>query len=806
MEVDNTSGSEDIWIFAHQHSGSTKNMEHYFEKAQDYLNEFIDKTNSFMNCCVFYLLWDQQCSQTSYHQLNRIYRRQQSVEGTKLEKVAQWIVDNNLKDKNIHLWLITDGIVCTASKRECESINYYINYKSFRLVLINLINVDISLACAFANNNADCQYEIKIESAGNYKKMDIQPQGFDFDEIKIDNFLEKSEELLNYAQERFNVSDKELTTLQIDDIVRLTIIFIKNLKQKRSNLLLLLKADSSEPNVVEVFDNFLHLSHKIFTDKIKSLPFYNEIKNGIHVTKKLLIDKSDFLIAYTHICQKKLVDKADSNRNYREICFNARSDLQCEEVPDIDVEELSSEVSFLDCLSLCESQSPIICIDRNNYLMDLVQNNDLVEIIEYPFTLINKKDFLKKNSFVCQTYDSGTFKEYLKSTKENKFPINDPNTRALLFGGIVPYEFANNWNDYSISCIFLKGKKVKQSFYDLFYFVLYKKLQVIENIDLTVIEKLKLYALKRIHDGKSKLTFSSLPLEPREIVPIPVAMLYCVQISSEIFGADQSHFKKEKLRNFCFTADNIIEILQHYGMNIDVDLIRKRSALFKYLNEVKNFKENEKLRYILESIFKVEDGFLISKIVAPQNLYMLGFFGHDMTKVAIPMNVTLESIQEKLNFFYSCNEFEPYIICKSTCRPRYLVDNKPFYSKLLRSVNSFTFSNNTIKYVPITSVPDIEFSKLLSMCKIYIAYVLAKKAYPTLEEFTQFLHKKKKGDLSTKSGKIGIFPATIIKDVKEIHGYYEHIAKTVSVEDFIWRARDSFNIDNRIRYEEQGID
>ena len=181
--------------------------------------------------------------------------------------------------------------------------------------------------------------------------------------------------------------------------------------------------------------------------------------------------------------------------------------------------------------------------------------------------------------------------------------------------------------------------------------------------------------------------------------------------------------------------------------------------------------------------------------MAPEKLHMLAYLDQDMTKVAVLKDVTLESIQDKLKFYYSCVEMKPYTIYEETCRPKYIVNGLPFYNQLLKSVTKFSVTENSIEGVPITSMDDnFCYANLLSLCKIYIAFVSAKKVYPTLDEFKQFVLKKKRRCDTKANKEIGIFPATIMKDLKEIHEYYEPIAKTISVKDFIERARKSCTV------------
>lgn len=356
--------------------------------------------------------------------------------------------------------------------------------------------------------------------------------------------------------------------------------------------------ESDEPQSI-VFEDFSETYSKI-AEKIKRLSFYKEIFQDIKTKRQIIVEKVDAMISYINNRNRSSYSFSELKKQMGQQQFDKKSEVSNEEIPDIDFEMLSTKVSFYDCFTLTTSLSPIICFSLVSYISDIAANNlkFLNQVIDFPLILIDNKEFLKQNTFICQTYDSEIFKDYIKHNADC-FPVVDPITRAELIGGIIPYNFADSWNDFSISCIFLKGKKVKQSFYDLFYFALYRKLKAIESVNQTVVEQLKFYAFERVKNGKSKLTFSSLPLEPKEIVPIPIALLYCTQVSSDMFGESPQCFKMEKLRNFCFTADYIIEILRYHNMDIDEDFIKQRSKLFRSLMKMKGLDEYKRLEFIL---------------------------------------------------------------------------------------------------------------------------------------------------------------------------------------------------------------
>lgn len=164
---------------------------------------------------------------------------------------------------------------------------------------------------------------------------------------------------------------------------------------------------------------------------------------------------------------------------------------------------------------------------------------------------------------------------------------------------------------------------------------------------------------------------------------------------------------------------------------------------------------------------------------------------------------TLESFKDRLLFYYLSFEPDPFTICEETSRPKFILDGgQTFYDKLLKTLSGFKVIGNSINPYPILSIENIEHSEMLSMCKIFISFVIEHKKFPSLVEYKQFLMKNKQSYHATNGEKkICIFPTVIIRDLKKIHDYYEPIARKVSIADFIERARKSFFVKDKVEME-----
>lgn len=595
----------------------------------------------------------------------------------------------------------------------------------------------------------------------------------------------------------------EKTTKKL--LVKEFLEFEENLKKKKIELISELQNQKNlEKSLMEEFRQ----TKKEITDILKNMKFYKDLIGEKVTSVEEIAERLDILITYLNNAQRDSFSISEIKKNLQTDKFKDKPEDSPKEILIGEFEEIYEQVNFKNLLSFCDKNSHLICFSKNNFIIELKQRNNqlFTHMLDYPLILIDNQNFLKEHTFICQTYDVRELLQTSVNGAHLTFPIKDHLTRTKLIGCIVPYEFADSWNDYSISCAFLQGRKVKKSFYDIFYYVLFKKLQKVRSVNRSVVQKLKMYALDRIKKGKCRLTFSSLTTEPQEVVPIPIALFYSAQLSSELFGEDYSLFKNEKLRSFCNTSQHIVDILKHLKMDIDRSFIEMRSEGFVLLNNTMEFSHLQKLTHIISLIFRVQDGFILNEIVNPGNAHLLKYLYEDMHQVINFNNeLSLEDIQNELLIFYSEKRSINCQISERTCRPKYLVDGLPFYGKTLKNLLQYTIDGNNISESPVTpsgSKNDIDFSRYLSLCKIYTQFVRTYRKYPSMDDYKKYLLKQK-GVFrpNNYTRKLCIFPSNIFQRVQEAYNLFAPIRMKMSVNRFINLSIMSFSVDTKIYME-----
>lgn len=158
-------------------------------------------------------------------------------EGTNPAVIAQWIINQGLKDKNIHLWLITDGEIDEHSLLECKSLNHGISYQTLTLVTINEQRINNSISFAFFN--IDCVITMYEETGDITSKLNLKTKDFDFTQITLDNVIEKFEEITDFIISKFTINTEKLNISHYDKTMmeKQAMAFIENLKLKKFELI-----------------------------------------------------------------------------------------------------------------------------------------------------------------------------------------------------------------------------------------------------------------------------------------------------------------------------------------------------------------------------------------------------------------------------------------------------------------------------------------------------------------------------------------------------------------------------------------
>ena len=192
---------DDVFIYAHDTSGSTSRVPYYFKHANIHKEAFKAKTREKDN--VHYLLWESLCEETTLQGLEALYSRNEGRNGTQPHSISNWIIKNRLQHKNITLWLITDGEIHESDLIVCKSLNIGINFVSVKLITINEQQIDNSISFAFFNNN--CKITIIEEIRNKFKKIALETNTYDFDKITAINFMENFDELSNYVISKYTI-------------------------------------------------------------------------------------------------------------------------------------------------------------------------------------------------------------------------------------------------------------------------------------------------------------------------------------------------------------------------------------------------------------------------------------------------------------------------------------------------------------------------------------------------------------------------------------------------------------------------
>lgn len=209
-----TISGDNLWIYAHDYSLSTKNVKCYFDRATKYLEKFRKSAYEAKN--KIYLLYNHNTSfmaeKTDYSRISQIYSDNERFGGSNRNPVAsisKWIYDNGLQDKKIHLWIITASEIDEPAVLTCRSLNDGINFRTLTVVTISQKKINDSVAFSFMRPG--CRLNIFVETAEDHQgKVCFDSRGFDFSKINKDNFVKKYDYLINYVVAMFTIDFKKM--------------------------------------------------------------------------------------------------------------------------------------------------------------------------------------------------------------------------------------------------------------------------------------------------------------------------------------------------------------------------------------------------------------------------------------------------------------------------------------------------------------------------------------------------------------------------------------------------------------------
>lgn len=798
-----------VAIFANDNSGSTDGRYDYAINCKKHLNDFLKRTKEGNFDHVHYLNWSNSCEETTYDELTRIYNEIEGCGGTCPEFVSEWILDNYPK-ASIELWLTTDGEICHSNVQRCVSINEKIDFDTVNFLIESRSpNVDCSVGASFI-----CNTKSKVFLNGNLKKTLNTKNPFNYDEINIDNFDVIFPELKDFIQAKFMATTNG--ALQEETL----------LSQLRSRLL------QSVEKLIAPFgtaaDFSAAKSKTEVLDQIKRTTFYKNYKDTRVKDLRQKIDASiSTLINYIHKTHK-LHDFVDMKIEYKQ---NQMGEVEEEIEPAHENLPLVRDINFNDVISLEDSTKPLITINITDLFHELWKDDGNDEktrhksaklfhlVCACPLVLLNNKQF---KGIIGHTYDVASFQQCLQNA-DCDGTVADPQTRSRVFGGIIPFRQADQWNDYILLKSLFSGKKVYKATGDtyetigMWYYVLYRFALQCEWINPSVLESLRTYAFARMNEGICSLSFTNLPLDPKEKVPIGIACWYVAELSTILF-AENENYKLEKLRAFFPVSKHLVQIVKGLGYeDIDEDAVKSRSNTLYFVKKLKQIPEHcKKVLFLLDGLLEQKGPFFVPKVkdISKLNNFNYLTVSHEQR---IPLKfpeLTLDEVtRQYLLLSYDYIHKSDFEVCLHTFRPYYFVDKEKkvdYWVPLTNSLREVTTEGNNFVLKPDKTITkeSLEQHKLISLCKTYIRYVTKKKEFPTLSEFQDYVLQRYQFNKVGNDVRVRIFPSNVLDAVEQTcEKYDECLRHFIQVEKpdpsevisiFKERARASVSINERI--------
>lgn len=212
----------------------------------------------------------------------------------------------------------------------------------------------------------------------------------------------------------------------------------------------------------------------------------------------------------------------------------------------------------------------------------------------------------------------------------------------------------------------------------------------------------------------------------------------------------------------------------------------------------------------MEKIFKKINCFLSCEIENPFHLNKLnylkfdhkGLLSEDVINEKVHLNEYVHLMHFTDTFGESNNGQKPInIICKKTFRPFFTIDqNKSFYSEVVKVTKKVVINNDDdedkIK-ITFETIDSFEFDRILSLYNLFINCVKDSEKYPTLQEFIEYIFKKKKFH----GTKVTIFPPNVYSAAEKVYSDYQNIMTEVEVSKFIDVTKKYVSRSERIKAE-----
>ncbi|AUS94174.1 P94-like protein [Trichoplusia ni ascovirus 6b] len=713
---------------------------------------------------IIYLHWANVCCEVDEETIRKLYGQVgDDIHYPHSKTIVDWLKKHDIfgnENKIKLLYLITDGKDFKVN--ECIKSNEDMHYE---MVVFHGFNqhpryVDLSVAASFFKSRCVVYRNYTL-----YYNTNISKE-FDYDKVNLDNFATERDQLKSYIKLKFiNKFQQDGSSLQE----------ITKLKKLRDRLF----DEVSSKTVDTISEVNLETKNKnVFLHEFVNTDWYKNLNTPVHLEKAKIEKSISVLINYI-VRDEKSHSFVEFNRKKR--FFDFLPDCEIEFPDIIQVNDKGIRVVILTPFNLLDRI--IFYKSRWSKQVTTASFNRFKSTMECPLFLLDDLDL---SWSIVQSYTMNDYKQLLANNTNT-----EPRTQEPFHGGLVLTDTSHydKYNDYILSATYFNGKKVKYNI-GLFYYVLWKNCEFKKRMDRNVVEQFRKYAMRRISETVCNIGLSSLPLDPRVNTTLPTALWYCVELSSEIFKNDPQHYRQERLRKYYWLTCYMIEILTWFNYDLNLEFIEKRTELISSamtLRKIQNHRE--KVYYLLKKIFNCKDGFLVSEIKNPSNLYKLnylkldykGILRDDIVEEKVHLNDYVHLMYFKGDLEASKAGTGTFEIFEKTCPSSFAFDqDKSFYTEAIDS---------------------LEDDRVLSLHKLFIDYVEKSHKNPTLADYLVYVSARKKfhGDLIT------LFPSNILFELKDMHECYQKVVKKVGVKEFLEVCEPHFMRMERIREKERSM-
>lgn len=788
------------------HSNGLKTLEQFNSDVTRIKNELANDGESSTESKIIYLHWGSVCDEVDEETTRKTYLQQIGKHGATIPyKIINWLQENydicgeNSKIKL--LYIITDGLVNDHCVEVCYELNENMHYETvvFHAFNKNVNQINLSVASSFFKCHciAYCNNEL-------YDNTNIYDE-FDYHKIKVDNFYLELDDLKSYIKLKYLRKSIRNTGQALEEVDKL-----KRLRTRLFDELISSMPEDTQSQMKHKF-NLDTKDKKVFIQEFAHSDWYKALTTDVQ-SKKVEFEKTITTLINYIISENKSYsfDALKFNKEYRK-------PIEEEVIVDVNF-TVEQEIEFPDIILEDEKGVPVVILTKLNLLDKIIFHGQdpcaevqpasfskFKSTMDCPLYLVNDKDISESIGYF---YTFNVYKQFLATNTKK-----EPRTRKPFHGGLVltDTDLFDKYNDYILAATYFDCKKVNFNV-GLFYYILWKNCENKQWMDKNVIEQFKKYAMRRISTTVCKIGLSSLPLDPPHNTSLLTALWYCVELSSYIFKDDNQNFFQERLRMFYGVAYCMVEILKYFDYDLDLKFIEKRRELLSHVMIMKKIsKQTDKVYYLLEKIFRTVDGFLISEIEKPFNLYKLNYLKLNHKKMLsdaiVEETVHLNDYVHLMDYVGDLDKSKAgestFEICDKTLRPFFAIDkNKSFYSDLIKCTKRVVINDDDDKdKIKICFEPadSLEFDKILSLYNLFIHCVKDLEKYPTLQEYMEYVLKRKKfhEDLVT------IFPSNVHYDISNVYECYQKAVTNVEVEKFIKITKSYANRTERVKAEER---